>query len=90
MPKKLWHSEPEEWTEGRGMAICDDEGIVAIIDPDCDDPDACSFAEGTARLVVNAPRMYNLLESLLAAGYEEPGSLMSLCDAADDIIKEID
>ncbi len=29
-----WHTEPEEWTDGRGILICSQAGPVALIDPE--------------------------------------------------------
>ncbi len=60
-----WHTEPEEWTEGRGIAICDNDGIVAIVDPECEDIAACDEAQANARLIASAPALLKVLEKLV-------------------------
>lgn len=54
-----WHTEPEEWTEGRGRAVCSKGGIVAIIDPE-----VCMSVEdaANARLIAAAPELLSALK----------------------------
>jgi hypothetical protein len=57
-----WHVEPEEWTEGRGSAICSKGGIVAIIDPE-----VCMSAEdrANAHILAAAPELLEAAKDAL-------------------------
>ena len=59
-----WHVEPEEWTEGRGLAICARDGVVAIIDRE---GNADTEDKANAHLLAASPEMYELLRHILTA-----------------------
>lgn len=63
-----WHIEPEEWTKGRGTAICSKGGIVAIIDPE-----VCMSAEdrSNAKLIAKSPEFLSFVESIANMTTEE-------------------
>jgi hypothetical protein len=58
-----WHVEPEEWTEGRGIAICGKDGAVAIIDAEMA-PNGEDYAN--ARLIAAAPELLDALREFVS------------------------
>ena len=59
--KGPWHVEPEEASEGRGLAICAEDAIVATITPE-DDRQADAEDWANARLIAAAPDLLAALE----------------------------
>ena len=55
------HVEPEEWTEGLGLAIGSADGPVAIIDPE---NHASEEDKANARLIAAAPALLEALKWL--------------------------
>lgn len=78
-----WHVEPEEWTNGRGIAICADDAIVAIIDPEiaADDED-----KANARLIAAAPELLATLVEMTEEWAAPLGQIAKNCGALDPTV----